>query len=100
MFEAKYGKIKLVKSQKDVVNDPLPDESILERFEADSLLIMSSGKVNSNLFGDLGPILTSDVPLGNLLLIQVILDSYSSAYKKVYVTLDNSKSSIHLNTHP
>lgn len=77
--------------QKNVVNDPLSDGITMKKFEADSLLIMSSGKVNSNLFGDLGPILTSDIPLGNLLLIQVILEHYSSAYKKVYVTLDNSK---------
>jgi len=57
----------------------------------DTLLIMSSGKVNPNLFGDLGPILTSDVPLGNLLLIQLILERYAHGYENVYVTLDKSK---------
>ena len=72
---------------------------VAENFEShgrkkDTLLIMASGKVNPNLFGDLGPILTSDVPLGNLLLIQLILERYAHGYEKVYVTLDNSKSNL------
>jgi hypothetical protein len=89
-----YASIVEVIKQMELRKVKVAENIELHGRKEDTLLIMSSGKVNPNLFGDLGPILTSDVPLGNLLLIQLILERYAHGYENVYVTLDKSKSNL------
>ena len=60
----------------------------------DTLLILASGRVNQNLFADLGSILTSDIPVANTLLIQILLENVSDRYSKIFITLAQTKTEL------
>jgi len=60
----------------------------------DTLLILASGRVNQNLFADLGSILTSDIPVANTLLIQILLENISNHYSKIIITLSQTKTEL------
>jgi hypothetical protein len=53
------------------------------------LLIASSGYVNPTLYGDLGKILTSHIPISGKLAINEVLRKTSNRYDKRYVLLDD-----------
>ena len=57
-----------------------------------SILIASSGRVNENLFGDLGRILTSHIPISGKLAINELLKKTREIYINQYVMLDKSAS--------
>ena len=57
-----------------------------------SILIASSGLVNENLFGDLGRILTSHIPISGKLAINELLKKTHEVYRNQYVMLDKSAS--------
>lgn len=59
-----------------------------------SILIASSGQVNENLFGDLGKILTSHIPISGKLAINELLKKTHKIYRNQYVMLD--KTALHL----
>lgn len=54
------------------------------------LLIAAAGSVNPNLYGDLGRILTSHIPLSGKLAILDQVEKASKNYYKVYVLIDES----------
>ena len=57
-----------------------------------NILIASSGLVNVNLFGDLGRILTSHIPISGKLAINELLKKTHEVYRNQYVMLDKSAS--------
>jgi hypothetical protein len=59
-----------------------------------SILIASSGQVNENLYGDLGKILTSHIPISGKLAINELLKQTEGIYLNKYVMLD--KNALHL----
>lgn len=64
------------------------------REKRDTLLILASGRVNQNLYADLGSILTSDIPVANTLLIQILLENVYNRYSKIFITLAQTKTEL------
>jgi len=59
-----------------------------------SLLILSSGNINSNLIGELGPLATSHIPIPGGLFLDHQLNSLQQRYAQIFVTLDKSKNEL------
>jgi hypothetical protein len=59
-----------------------------------TVLVLASGLVNENLYGELGKIYTSHIPISGKLAIKLLLDKVHKDYNKKYILIEKNGASI------